>query len=191
MDSSTYVELIRVIEPIGRRIAELKSAARRTGIPTIYVNDNYHKWKSDFRHVVAEVLEKNKPGNECSLSIFSLSIRLQVKFSPSCWHRRKTIVRETKLSTSNGENVDHFKDFVLKPKHSGFYCTPLEILLDHLQAEKLILAGFAGNICVLFTANDAYMRNYDLIVPRDCIGSNTPGVRATSLSRLFLIDRLF
>ncbi|CAF2803339.1 unnamed protein product [Rotaria sp. Silwood2] len=64
-------------------------------------------------------------------------------------------------------------DFVLKPKHSGFYCTPLDLLLNHLDTETLILAGFAGNICVLLTANDGYMRNYKLIVPSDYIGSNT------------------
>ncbi len=67
-------------------------------------------------------------------------------------------------------------DFVLKPKHSAFYCTPFDILLNHLNTKTLILTGFAGNICVLFTANDAYMRNFKLIVPKDCIGSNTTEV---------------
>ena len=67
-------------------------------------------------------------------------------------------------------------DFVLKPKHSAFYCTPLDILLNHLGTETSILAGIAGNICVLFTANDAYMRNYKIVVLKDCIGSNTKEV---------------
>ena len=58
--------------------------------------------------------------------------------------------------------------FVLKPKHSGFYCTGLELLLEHLGAHNLILAGIAGNNCVLFTANDAYMRDFKLFVPADC-----------------------
>ena len=61
--------------------------------------------------------------------------------------------------------------FVLKPKHSAFYSTTLEVLLDYLKAETLILAGVTGNICVLFTAGDAYMRDYHLIIPRDCIAS--------------------
>jgi nicotinamidase-related amidase len=63
--------------------------------------------------------------------------------------------------------------FVLKPKHSGFFSTTLDILLDYLQAKTLILTGIAGNICVLFTANDAYMRDFNLVVPRDCTASNT------------------
>jgi nicotinamidase-related amidase len=61
--------------------------------------------------------------------------------------------------------------FVLKPKHSGFYCTSLELLLEHLGAHSLILAGITGNNCVLFTANDAYMRDFKLVVPSDCSAS--------------------
>jgi nicotinamidase-related amidase len=63
--------------------------------------------------------------------------------------------------------------FVLKPKHSGFFSTTLDILLEYLQARTLILTGLAGNICVLFTANDAYMRDFNLYVPSDCTASNT------------------
>ena len=64
--------------------------------------------------------------------------------------------------------------FVLKPKHSGFYCTSLELLLEHLGAHNLILAGIASNNCVLFTANDAYMRDFKLFVPADCSVSLEP-----------------
>lgn len=61
--------------------------------------------------------------------------------------------------------------FVLKPKHSAFYSTTLSLLLQYLRAKTLILSGIAGNVCVLFTAGDAYMRDFKLIVPRDCIAS--------------------
>lgn len=63
--------------------------------------------------------------------------------------------------------------FVLKPKHSAFFSTTLDILLEYLGAKSLILTGIAGNICVLFTANDAYMRDFALFVPHDCVASNT------------------
>jgi len=64
--------------------------------------------------------------------------------------------------------------FVLKPKHSGFFATTLDPLLEALRIERVIVAGIAGNICVLFTANDAYMRDLELFAPADCIVSNTP-----------------
>lgn len=64
--------------------------------------------------------------------------------------------------------------FVLKPKHSAFYSTTLDLLLEELEAEKLILTGVSTDICVLFTANDAYMRDFKLIVPSDCVASVKP-----------------
>ena len=66
------------------------------------------------------------------------------------------------------ENDDYF---VLKPKHSGFFSTTLDLLLEYLGARTLILTGFACNNCVLFTANDAYMRDYRLVIPADCTAS--------------------
>ncbi len=63
--------------------------------------------------------------------------------------------------------------FILKPKHSGFFSTTLDTLLEYLGVKTLILTGLAGNICVLFTANDAYMRDFHLVIPEDCTASNT------------------
>src|SRR5438132_11264985 len=62
---------------------------------------------------------------------------------------------------------------VLKPKHSAFFEATLDTLLAYLGTRTLILAGIAGNICILFSANDAYMRDYNLLVPADCCVSNT------------------
>ena len=63
--------------------------------------------------------------------------------------------------------------FLIKPKHSAFYGTALNTLLYSLNIKDLIITGIAGNICVLFTANDAYMREYNLTIPADCIASKT------------------
>lgn len=64
--------------------------------------------------------------------------------------------------------------FVLKPKHSGFYSTTLDLLLKHFGVRRVVITGLAGNICVLFTANDAYQRDFEICVPADCTASNTP-----------------
>lgn len=61
--------------------------------------------------------------------------------------------------------------FVLKPKHSGFYATPLDLLLRHLGARTLLIGGITGESCVLFTASDAYVRGYRLVVPQDAVAS--------------------
>lgn len=74
--------------------------------------------------------------------------------------------------------------FVLKPKHSGFYCTSLELLLEHLGANNLILVGIAGNNCVLVTANDAYMRDFKIFVPEDCVVSLTQEANDYALNQM-------
>ncbi len=74
--------------------------------------------------------------------------------------------------------------FVLKPKHSAFFATTLDTLLAYLGAKTLILTGIAGNICILFSANDAYMRDYHLVVPSDCVISNTAEDNAYALQQI-------
>jgi nicotinamidase-related amidase len=63
--------------------------------------------------------------------------------------------------------------FVLKAKHSAFYCTTLDLLLDYLHVEKLVISGIATDMCILFTSSDAYMRDFKILIPRDCVAANT------------------
>ena len=58
--------------------------------------------------------------------------------------------------------------FVLKPMNSGFFSTVLDTLLRYLGAKTLVLTGIATDNCVLFTAHDAYMRDYRIVAPEDC-----------------------
>lgn len=62
--------------------------------------------------------------------------------------------------------------FVIKPQFSGFYATNLPVLLPKLGVSRLVLTGIAADICVLFTAADAHMREYDLWAPRDAVASS-------------------
>jgi nicotinamidase-related amidase len=74
--------------------------------------------------------------------------------------------------------------FVLKPKHSAFYATTLDTLLTYLGARTVILTGVAGNICILFSANDAYMRDLNVFVPADCVVSNTVSENQHALEQM-------
>jgi nicotinamidase-related amidase len=119
--------------------AALKQRARSAGVPVIYVNDNFGRWRSDLRRILEHCLQDGVPGKPIAELL----------------------------------RPDEDDYFVLKPKHSGFQFTTLDVLLAHLGVETLILAGVAGDFCVLFTAHDAYMRDYHLVVPADCIASQT------------------
>jgi nicotinamidase-related amidase len=74
--------------------------------------------------------------------------------------------------------------FVLKPKHSGFYSTTLDVLIQHLEVKKIIIVGFAADICVLYTANDAYMRGLGIVVPSDCVASETLQAQNQALNQM-------
>lgn len=136
--------------PMAQRIAELKRRAEAKGIPAIYINDNFGRWRSDFRNLVRHCLEDGVRGEEIA-----------------------RILRP--------DDNDYF---VLKPKHSAFYATTLDTLLTYIGARTLIMVGMAGNICILFSANDAYMRDFNIIVPSDCIASNTREDNAYALQQM-------
>ncbi len=131
-------------------IARLKTKAADLRIPTIYVNDNFGRWRSDFHRIVAHCLEDGVRG--------------------------RPVVEQL---------VPHETDyFVLKPKHSGFYNTTLDLLLDYLQTKTVILTGMATDVCVLFTAADAYMRDLEVIVPSDCTTALTPAAHRAALAQM-------
>src|SRR5205085_4252758 len=137
LDFPEAKQLARFIPALADSIARVKRRAKAAGVPVIYVNDNFGRWRSDFRALI-EHCRKGK------------SRSLIEKLYP--------------------EQDDYF---VLKPKHSGFFSSTLETLLRYLHVRRLIITGIAGNFCVLFTANDAYMRDYELSIPSDCVISNT------------------
>jgi nicotinamidase-related amidase len=71
---------------------------------------------------------------------------------------------------------------ILKPRHSAFYETPLDLLLRQLRCKRLILAGLAADSCVLATAMDAYLRGYAVWAPVDCVASESEEVRDQALA---------
>lgn len=97
------------------------------------------------------------------------------------WHaERSSIVDHCRREGSRGAALINAlrpreRDyFVVKPQFSGFYATNLPVLLPQLGVSRLILTGVAADICVLFTAADAHMRDYDLWVPEDTVASERP-----------------
>jgi nicotinamidase-related amidase len=136
-----------------RAIARLKRRARRAGIPVIYVNDNFGRWRSDFRRVLEHCLQ----------------------------NQGKSIAELLRP-----DDQDYF---VLKPKHSGFQHTSLSVLLSHLGTRTLILCGVAAEFCVLFTAHDAYMREFKLLVPADCVASERSSSERWALAHMRAVTK--
>jgi len=73
---------------------------------------------------------------------------------------------------------------ILKPRHSAFYGTPLEFLLDDLGARSLVIAGISADNCVLYTALDAHLRDYRVWVPRDAVAAESDEWRSRALKQI-------
>jgi nicotinamidase-related amidase len=131
--------LLQNAVPMAKRLAALASRARKANVPVIYVNDNFGKWRSDFREVLDHCINDDVRGREVARLL-----------AP--------------------EKSDYF---VLKPKHSGFFSTTLDTLLEYLNVKTVIIGGLTTDRCVLFTASDAHMRDLNLVVPRDCCAADS------------------
>ena len=141
-------QLLRYAVPAAECLAALKGRARAAGVPVIYANDNFGRWRSDLSAVVARCDEPDCRGRD-----------LVARLRP---------------------DPDDY--FVLKPKHSAFFATTLDTLLRYLGTRTVVIGGFAADICVLFTANDAYMRDLEIVVPADGVASNTAEDRDAALA---------
>jgi nicotinamidase-related amidase len=59
--------------------------------------------------------------------------------------------------------------FVMKGRHSIFYQTSVDHLLQVEGVKRLILTGQVTEQCIQYSALDAYMRGYEVHVPRDAV----------------------
>ncbi|MDB5828378.1 MAG: putative isochorismatase hydrolase [Variovorax sp.] len=89
------------------------------------------------------------------------------------------LVSQSSASQGRGADItqalmpDHEDFFVLKPKHSAFFSTPLELLLSHLRARRVIVTGVSSDQCILVTVAEARMRDFDVVVASDCVASQS------------------
>jgi nicotinamidase-related amidase len=142
--------LLRAALAAAERLAALASRARRAGVPVIYANDNFGRWRSDFSALLARVLKEDVRGRP-------IAERLRP------------------------EPTDYV---VLKPKHSAFFSTTLDLLLRYLKTRTLIIGGFTAERCVLFTASDAYLRDFRVVVPSDGVASVDAAATRLALSQM-------
>jgi nicotinamidase-related amidase len=133
-----------------RRILRLRDRAHDGGVPVIYVNDNWGRWRSDFKTIVAD----------CSRP-----------------ERRGAPIAELLEPTPRDF-------FVLKPHLSGFHETALDTLLQSGDVQTVVIVGFAADNCVFFTAAEAHMRDYKVVVPSDCCASELDAERRHALAKM-------
>ena len=101
-----------------------------------------------------------------------------------------SFVKNIKDSSKRGREIIQILEpqdddlFVLKPQRSGFYGTSLGVLLLSMGVSNIILTGVTTDICILFTAHDAYMRGYNVHIPSDASASGNPKYHLSALNFL-------
>lgn len=105
------------------------------------------------------------------------------------WRSEKEVLMGRCLEAKGAQFVrpllpDSEDYFVLKPLHSAFYMTSLEVLLRHLQVQTLILTGLTSNSCITVTAHDANMRGFDIYIPPDCSCARNAEEHTQALAQL-------
>jgi nicotinamidase-related amidase len=136
--------------PMAKRLRSLAQRARDAGVAVVYVNDNFGKWRSDFRTLLDHCMKEDVRGREIAKIL-------------------------------EPEKSDYF---VLKPKHSGFFSTTLDTLMEYLHVRTVIITGLTTDRCVLFTAADAHMRDLHVVVPEDCSAAETGEVHEQAIEMM-------
>jgi nicotinamidase-related amidase len=131
-----------------RATAALKERLTAEGVATIYANDNYGVWQSDFHTLVSTCLGTAGPPGEIARLLYPQAEDLTI----------------------------------LKPRHSAFYASPLELLLREMRARELVICGLSTDMCVQLTAADAFLREYAIWVPSDCTAAESEEAKSASLS---------
>ena len=141
--AASATQAARCAERLRRRLSAL-------GCRTIYANDNYGRWTSDFQRLWQHCAAAPGAAGEMARRL-----------------------------------APRARDFtLLKPRHSAFHATPLDLLLQQLHCKQLVIAGIAADSCVLFSAMDAYLRGYALWVPRDCVAAESDDARDQALAQM-------
>ena len=128
-----------------RATTRLRHQATRSGVQTLYANDNYGVWRSDFKAL----------WTRCAAGAIARLMK----------PRRDDLA-------------------ILKPRHSAFYATPLDLLLRQLTCKRLVITGLAADNCVMFTAMDAYLRGFALWIPEDCVAAEHADAKASALEHM-------
>jgi nicotinamidase-related amidase len=131
-----------------RATAALKERVAGEGVATIYANDNYGVWQSDFHSLVSACLGMEGPPGEIARLLYPQAEDLTI----------------------------------LKPRHSAFFASPLELLLAEMRTRELIICGLATDICVQLTAMDAFLREYRVWVPADCNAAESREAKEAALA---------
>lgn len=143
-----------------KNMAELLGVAREKNIPVIHVISEHSEWtKSPSKQEMLGRTNQRKPHSYCEPDSWGADI--YYLFTPKS---------EEKI--------------VIKHRYNGFFQTDLELILRANRIKHIIIMGLYTNVCVDTTVRDAYMRDFDVTVPFDCVVSDNEKLNDFALELL-------
>jgi nicotinamidase-related amidase len=90
------------------------------------------------------------------------------------WNSQREELVEAALDSEYKDLIEPIRPekdtaFVVKLRHSIFFETPLSFLLAENDIERVVLVGQATEQCILYSALDAYIRHFEVVIPRDAV----------------------
>ena len=135
---------LRAIQQGVATLLGLIDAARRVGLPVIFVKTHHDRWTNSPAWLTRG---PRTVGEICAAGSWGAQFY--------------------RVEPAAGERV------VVKHRYSGFYMTELEVILRALDRRGVLVTGVATNVCVESTARDAFMRDYHVVLVEDCAGAPT------------------
>jgi len=163
--------------------AEVISAARKAGVPIVYLKMAFHADLSDLgaadsvnrvRHLQIMHVGKEVPAPDGRGS--------------------RILIRDTWNSDILPELKPHSADLVVyKSRFSGFYRTDLDERLRAMRVKHLVVTGCTTSICVESTVRDAMFRDYQCVLLSDCMSEPIGGnlARSNHDASLLTVQTLF
>ena len=143
-DFFAHERLARNRAALARHVNELVGICREAGVPIVWVKQ---EWAPDLGDAMLDARKKG--------------IRIVIAGTPGA----------AILADLDCRQSDHI---IVKKRYSAFHGTDLDALLARLGSSHLIVAGINTHACVRTTVVDAYQRDYEVVLARDCIDSNDP-----------------
>jgi len=143
------------IQAAVRRLQGLVDAARRAGVPVVWVRTEHDGW-TDSAAWLGRAPRRAAP--ICATGSRGAEFYLVEPLATEC--------------------------VVVKHRYSAFVGTRLPVVLRALARPVLALAGVTTNVCVESTARDAFMRDWEVVLVEDCAGALTRAEHAAAVQNI-------
>ena len=147
-----------------------------------YTHDDAEPLVESVREKLPTIARLRDRANDESADVLTVYIN----DNHDAWEMGREELVERALAGEHPELIEpiaprHPVPFVPKGRHSIFYQTAVDHLLRANEVDRIVLTGQVTEQCILYSALDAYIRGYDIVVPPDAVAHIHPDLAEAAL----------